>query len=70
MDGGAFPARDPKTGEILFIARHYTWEELEKLFSSAGFHIQHHSTRRFTAWTGNRVKGHILIGLKGRIPGS
>ena len=64
LEPGAFPARDPETGEVLFIARHYTGEELEKLFKKAGFSIEHHSTQPFVTWTGNRVKGRLLIGVK------
>jgi SAM-dependent methyltransferase len=64
LEPGAFPARDKDTGEILFIARHYTRAELVGLFSEAGFSIAHHSTQTFVTWTGNRVLGHLLIGLR------
>ena len=66
LEEGAFPARDPVTGETLFIARHYTHKELEELLGSAGFSIAHHSTPTFVTWTGNRVRGHLLIGVRNR----
>ncbi len=64
LESGAFQVKDPDSGEVLFLARHYEDQELKDLFQEAGFSIAHHSTRPFVTFRGNRVKGQLLVGLK------
>ena len=64
LEDGAFPVKDPDSGELLFIARHYTDLELEELLEEAGFTLAHHTSPPFVTFRGSRVKGQLLVGVR------
>jgi ubiquinone/menaquinone biosynthesis C-methylase UbiE len=61
---GTFENIDKTTGEIKYLAHHYTKDELEKLLKSANFTIIHYSKELFTTQGGNQVDGHVIIARK------
>ena len=58
---GTFEVTDPKTGRLLYLARHFTKPELTALLSEAGFRIMHYQADVFTTRTGNRINGHVVV---------
>lgn len=61
---GTFDAIDKKTGEVKYLAHHYTKEELENLLKTVNFKIKHYSKDIFTTQSGNSIDGHIIIAQK------
>jgi ubiquinone/menaquinone biosynthesis C-methylase UbiE len=58
---GNFPVMNAKTGELEYVARHYTREELTTLLTTANFNIQTLQPEKFTTRTGNIVEGIVII---------
>ena len=58
---GSFPVKNSKTGELEYVARHYTEEELKTLLADARFTIETLKPKNFTTRTGNIVNGIVII---------
>jgi ubiquinone/menaquinone biosynthesis C-methylase UbiE len=58
---GSFPVLNSKTGELEYVARHYTKEELKTHLSDAHFSIESFKNENFTTRTGNIVNGAVII---------
>ena len=58
---GTFEVNDPETGRLLYLARHYTRDEIESLLEEAGFGMLHYQAEVFTTRTGNRINGHVVV---------
>ncbi len=58
---GTFEARNPETGELEYLAHHYTKEEFEHLLKSTNFKIKYYSSETVTTRTGNKVNGHVIV---------
>lgn len=58
---GSFPVINSKTGELEYVARHYTEEELKAHLAEAKFTIESFKTENFTTRTGNIVDGVVII---------
>ena len=58
---GTFEVKDPEPGRLLYLARHYTRDEIESLLEEAGFGIMHYQAEVFTTRTGNRINGHVVV---------
>jgi ubiquinone/menaquinone biosynthesis C-methylase UbiE len=61
---GTFENVDKTTGEVKYLAHHYTKDELETLLKSVNFTIAYYSKELFTTQSGNQVDGHIIIARK------
>lgn len=61
---GTFENIDKETGELKYLAHHYTKEELEKLLKIVNLKIVHYSKETFTTQSGNKVDGHVIIAQK------
>ncbi len=64
LERGAFEAKNTESGEVEFIARHFTGEELVELVGRAGLEVIHHSQEKFTTRTGNVINGHVILARK------
>jgi ubiquinone/menaquinone biosynthesis C-methylase UbiE len=58
---GSFPVINSKTGELEYVARHYTEDELKTHLANAKFTIESFKTENFTTRTGNIVDGMVII---------
>ena len=58
---GNIPVKNLKTGELDYIARHYTEEELSALLTTANFQIESLQVENFTTRTGNIINGVVII---------
>jgi ubiquinone/menaquinone biosynthesis C-methylase UbiE len=61
---GSFMAYDKKTGEVDYIAHHFTEKELVFLLVENGFEIEYFKRDSFVTRTGNRVNGFVVVGRK------
>ncbi|MFC1731392.1 class I SAM-dependent methyltransferase [candidate division KSB1 bacterium] len=61
---GTFESLDKETGELRYLAYHYTKEEIEALTNVVNFKILYYSNEIFTTQSGNRINGHVLIAQK------
>lgn len=59
---GSFLVRDAE-GELLYIAHHFTLEELTRLLAAAGFDVAFADTPTVTTRSGNRVTGVVLAAV-------
>jgi ubiquinone/menaquinone biosynthesis C-methylase UbiE len=58
---GTFEVIDPESGQLLYLARHFTKPELVALLNEAGFGIMYYQAKEFTTRTGNRINGHVVV---------
>lgn len=61
---GSFLARNPETGEVEFIAHHFSEKELVFLLLENGFEIDYFRVEKFSTRTGNRVNGFVILAKK------
>lgn len=61
---GSFLARNPETGEIEFIAHHFTGKELVFLLTDCGFKIDFFRVEDIRTRTGNNVLGFVVLAKK------
>lgn len=61
---GSIIAYDKETGEIAYIAHHFTEKELVLLLVENGFEIEFFKKDEFVTRTGNRVNGFVIVGRK------
>lgn len=61
---GSIVAYDEATGEIAYIAHHFTEKELVLLLVENGFEIEFFKWDEFVTRTGNLVNGFVMIGKK------
>lgn len=61
---GSFLARNPETGEVEFIAHHFTEKELVLLLVDCGFEIDYFRVEELKTRTGNKVLGFVVIAKK------
>ncbi|MFA0823154.1 MAG: class I SAM-dependent methyltransferase [Methanomethylovorans sp.] len=61
---GSIIAYDQTSGEVAYIAHHFTEKELVLLLIDNGFEIEFFRNEEFTTRTGNKVNGFIFIGKK------
>jgi len=57
---GSFYAYNNKTGELQYMAHHYTERELTYLLLNAGFIIDHFNYETFTTRSGNKINGAVI----------
>ena len=58
---GSFPVLNSQSGELEYVARHYTEEELKTHLADAKFTIESFKPKNFTTRTGNIVNGMVII---------
>ncbi len=63
---GSIIAYDKETGEIAYMAHHFTEKELAFLLVENGFEIDFFKRDEFVTRTGNRVNGFVVVGRKTR----
>ena len=61
---GSIIAYDQQTGEVSYIAHHFTEKELVFLLVENGFEIEFFKCDEFVTRTGNRVNGFVAVGRK------
>ena len=61
---GSFLAHDQKTGEVAYVAHHFTEKELVFLLLENGFEVEFFKRDEFVTRTGNRVNGFVIVGRK------
>ena len=61
---GSIVAYDEKTGEVAYIAHHFTEKELVFLLLENGFEIEFFKRDEFVTRTGNRLNGFVVVGRK------
>lgn len=61
---GSFLARDPETGEVEFIAHHFTEKELVFLLTDRGFEIDSFRVEELETRTGNIIFGFVIVAKK------
>ena len=61
---GSIIAYDRKTGEVAYVAHHFTEKELVFLLVENGFEIEFFKFDEFVTRTGNRVNGFVIVGGK------
>ncbi|MDW7731549.1 MAG: class I SAM-dependent methyltransferase [Methanolobus sp.] len=61
---GSIIAYDRETGEVAYIAHHFTEKELVFLLVDNGFEIEFFKNDEFVTRTGNRVNGFVIVGRK------
>jgi ubiquinone/menaquinone biosynthesis C-methylase UbiE len=61
---GSIIAYDRETGEVAYIAHHFTEKELVLLLVENGFEIEFFRNDKFVTRTGNRVNGFVVVGKK------
>jgi len=61
---GSIIAYDQQTGEVSYIAHHFTEKELVFLLVENGFEIEFFKNDKFVTKTGNRVNGFVAVGRK------
>lgn len=62
---GSIVAYDQDTGEVAYMAHHFTEKELVFLLVENGFEIELFRNDEFTTRTGKRVNGFVVVGRKG-----
>jgi ubiquinone/menaquinone biosynthesis C-methylase UbiE len=58
---GNFPVINSKTGDLEYVARHYTEEELKTHLADSKFTLETFKNENFTTRTGNIVNGMVII---------
>ncbi|MDI9394517.1 MAG: class I SAM-dependent methyltransferase [Euryarchaeota archaeon] len=58
---GSFLARNPETGELEFIAHHFTEKELVFLLVDHGFEIDYFRVEEMKTRTGNKILGFVVV---------
>ncbi|WMW21368.1 class I SAM-dependent methyltransferase [Methanolobus mangrovi] len=61
---GSFLAYDQKTGELAYVAHHFTEKELVFLLIENGFEVEYFKNDEFVTRTGNQVNGFVVVGRK------
>lgn len=61
---GSFLALNPKTGEIEFIAHHFSEKELVFLLIDCGFEIDYFKIEELKTRTGNKINGFVIVANK------
>jgi ubiquinone/menaquinone biosynthesis C-methylase UbiE len=61
---GSFLARNPETGEVEFIAHHFTEKEIVLLLVDCGFEVDYFRVEELKTRTGNKVLGFVVIAKK------
>jgi len=61
---GTFEVKDSQSGELLYLAHHYTTEELTTLLSQGNLAVVAHEQPTLTTRSGNAVQGHIIVARK------
>jgi ubiquinone/menaquinone biosynthesis C-methylase UbiE len=61
---GSFLARNPETGEVEFIAHHFTEKELVLLLVDCGFEIDYFSVEELKTRTGIKIFGFVIVAKK------
>lgn len=64
QEEGSIIAYDRETGEVAYIAHHFTEKELVLLLVENGFEIEFFRNDEFVTRTGNRVNGFVVVGKK------
>jgi hypothetical protein len=63
LEPGQFPVEGPD-GETLFLAKHFTDEELDSLLTGAGFQVLDHDRPQVRTRSGNVVRGQVFCAEK------
>ena len=63
-DYGTFEVINEKSGELEYLAHHYTKEEFSKLLMNAGFRIENYTISPVQTRSGNVIDGHTIIARK------
>lgn len=61
---GTFAVTNPQSGEVLYLAHHFTTEELRDLLTHGGLAIIVHEQPTLTTRSGNTIRGHIIVARK------
>jgi ubiquinone/menaquinone biosynthesis C-methylase UbiE len=61
---GSFLARNSQTGEVEFIAHHFTEKELVFLLVGSGFEIDYFRVEELRTQTGNQILGFVIVAKK------
>ncbi|AKB19660.1 MULTISPECIES: class I SAM-dependent methyltransferase [unclassified Methanosarcina] len=61
---GSFLALNPETGEVEFIAHHFSEKELVFLLVDCGFEIDYFRVEELKTKTGNKINGFIVVAKK------
>jgi ubiquinone/menaquinone biosynthesis C-methylase UbiE len=61
---GSIVAYDELTGELAYVAHHFTEKELVLLLVENGFEVEFFKKDEFVTRTGNRVNGFVVVGKK------
>ncbi|WP_440945252.1 class I SAM-dependent methyltransferase [Methanosarcina sp. T3] len=61
---GSFLALNPETGEVEFIAHHFSEKELVFLLVNCGFEIDYFRVEELKTRTGNRINGFVVVAKK------
>jgi len=61
---GSFLARNPESGDVEYIAHHFSEKELVFLMVENGFEIDYFRVEEFSTRTGNRVNGFVVVAKK------
>lgn len=61
---GSFLARKPETGEVEYIAHHFSEKELVFLLIDCGFEIDYFRVEDLETRTGNKISGFVIIAKK------
>ncbi|WP_094227733.1 class I SAM-dependent methyltransferase [Methanolobus psychrotolerans] len=61
---GSFLVYDQNTGEIAYVAHHFTEKELVFLLIENGFKVEFFKRDTFVTRTGNRVNGFVIVATK------
>jgi hypothetical protein len=57
---GSFYAYDKQTGQLQYMAHHYSERELSYLLKDAGFLIEYFKYEVFTTRSGNKINGAVI----------
>lgn len=63
-DYGTFEVINEKTGELEYLAHHYTKNEFSKLLVDNGFKIENYIIKPVQTRSGNTINGHIIVARK------
>lgn len=61
---GSFLALNPETGEVEFIAHHFSEKELVFLLIDCGFEIDYFKVEELKTRTGNKISGFVVVAKK------
>jgi ubiquinone/menaquinone biosynthesis C-methylase UbiE len=61
---GSIVAYDEVTGELAYVAHHFTEKELVLLLIENGFEVEYFKNDEFVTRTGKRVNGFVIVGRK------